>query len=386
MNKEEMIANLEEQRASGGGVGGFGNLAYFAIGNPVTDSLVVNAYAKTNATAFQFATRTGFGYGNHTVMGGNFLYNFLYNRKFTEETLGVRNWSSKIIRPFEKIPFLNKSDTLKNFSFNFISSKELEGAGKVVSDFSEKTGLDKTSEIIRTGFGFGKNYDEFFGILKEMGYEYGSQKIESFTKYGVRKTEVIKNSKVIWGSKEFSDNFYNMVLKDASDETVTKLVKAFKKFSQFDDFVDGVTDVGSEVFKKKFASAAAKKFATLTTFEKILSSPLVRIATGAAIALPSSVAIPLTIATTAVGIVASAGQENAVNNFLNSRLYNTNQFDNYTSEEATASIYSASNIRDANLQALYSSYSKINVANRYLNDLAPISSDYSFELDDAETI
>lgn len=442
MTKEEMITNLEENRASGSGVGNFTNIAYFFFGNPITDSMVVNAYAKTNSSSFLFALQNGGIYNNHTVMGGNFAYNFLYNRKFTGETLGLRNWATKISKPFEKIPILNKSKTLRNFSLNFISTKDLETTGKIVAETAEKTGLDKTSEIVRTGWGFGKNYSGFFGALKDLGYDG-----EAFTGVRNRTTTTVSTTKVNTGNLEINtktnqrvnhrvnrrtgyktkranttDSFkrarnrtktfttnveqhvehivqdakpwnaanlgddLTKVIMNGADDKVLKLADEFVKMGgKLKNYAPGLKRVSNEL-REELIEQSAKFFATRTTFQKIISSPLFRVATGAAIAMPAAVSIPLIIATTAIGVVASAGQANAVNNFLNSHLYNTNQFDNYTSEEATASLYAANNIRDTNLQALYNSYAKINVANRYLNDLSPISSDYSFELEDAEII
>lgn len=438
MTKEEMLANLEVNRNSYENDGGLG-LSYFFISNPVTDSLVVNAYAKTSKTAFEFALNTGVGYGNHTAFGGNFLYNMLYNNKFTGEKLGIRKLNSGVIRPFEKIPMLNKIQPLRNFSLNFVSSNELEGAGKIVSEYAEQTGLNKTSEIVRTGFGFGKNYNEFFSALKETGfnlngfYSQGNQYVgqainrrtvssyiknmnqqeyKNFIKYVdesmIKKVDKVKNSKKALVNNSIVQSFQKFVsenkelaglewnqaslkgevikhINSLDDEGIKKIANSFLKFGGKLEHYDDAAKIVSKEVKEELAEAIGARFARRGIFEKIISNPLVRVVTGAAVALPASATIAIAAVTTGIGIVAQSGQANAINNFLNSNLYNTSQYDNYSSDEANMAMYSASNIRDANLQALYNSYSKINVANRYLNDMDPISSDYSYKLSDAET-
>lgn len=387
MDKETMMTNLQEHQYTGDGSFGLSAM-YFAFGNPITDSMVVNAYAKTNKAAFQMALNTGV-YGNHTVMGGNFLYNTLNNNRFTGKLF--KNAKTGSWQPFAKIKGLNKMDTLRNFSLNFISSGDIDkAAGKGIAEIAEKTGLSKTSEIIRTGWGFGKDYSEFFKTLREMGYDgkrfdAGVPRYSSTVKEGNKVIRNVSYDALEWSAKNLSDDMTETILR-ASDEKVIKLADEFIKLGgKLSNYTVGSKTITKEV-REELIEKAGKFFATRTTFQKIISSPLVRIATGAAIALPASVSLPLMIATTGIGMAASMGQENAINNFINSHLYNTNQYDQYSSAEATSSIYSAAQIRNVNLQALANSYQNINVANRYLNDMDPISSDYSYKLDDTETM
>lgn len=395
MDKETMMTNLQEHQYRGGGSVGLSSM-YFAFGNPITDSMVVNAYAKTNKAAFQMALNTGV-YGNHTVMGGNFLYNTLNNNRFTGKLF--KNAKTGSWQPFAKVKGLNKIESLRNFSLNFISSSDIDKAtGKGVAEIAEKTGLSKTSEIVRTGFGFGKDYSGFFGALKDLGYnaenfDYRivskvSKKIIGNENVGKREVEYVykKAHKAIeWNAKNLSDDLAKVIL-EGSDDKVIKLADEFVRIGgKLSNYTVGSKTISKEV-REELIEKAGKFFASRTTFQKIISNPLVRVATGAAIALPASVSIPLMVATTGIGMAASIGQENAINNFINSHLYNTNQYDQYSSAEATSSIYSAAQIRNINLQALANSYQNINVANRYLNDIDPISSDYSYKLDDTETI
>ena len=427
MDKETMMTNLQGHQYRGDGSVGLSAM-YFAFGNPITDSMVVNAYAKTNKAAFQMALNTGV-YGNHTVMGGNFLYNTLNNNRFTGKLF--KNAKTGSWQPFAKVKGLNKIESLRNFSLNFISSSDInKAAGKGVTEISEKTGLSKTSEIVRTGFGFGKDYSGFFKALKDAGYNadaFDSRTVETVqkvekkikntakrakakrrTKIGKKakisnstnnvniknkgyKTVVEKNVKketidgITWSAQNLSDDILK-VIKEGADDKVLAIADEFVKLGgKLTNYTPGMKTVTKEL-KEELVGGIGKMFATRTTFQKIISSPLVRIATGAAIALPASVSIPLMVATTGIGIAASIGQGNAINNFINSHLYNTNQYDQYSSAEATSSIYSAAQIRNVNLQALANSYQNINVANRYLNDMDPISSDYSYKLDDTETM
>ena len=109
-------------------------------------------------------------------------------------------------------------------------------------------------------------------------------------------------------------------------------------------------------------------------------------ATGAALAIPMSVQIPLMVATTGIGIAASIGQENAINNFVNAHQYNTSDYDNYSSDESLMSSYSSSQIQNFNYSVMSKAYSEINVASRYLNDLDPISIEEKFTSDDVESV
>lgn len=427
MTREEMMTNLQEHQYNGDGSVGLSAM-YFAFGNPITDSMVVNSYAKTNKAAFQMALNTGI-YRNHTVMGGNFLYNTLNNNRFTGKLF--KGLESGSVKPFAKIKGLNKIEVLKNFSLNFISSSDIDkNVNRGVTNIAEKTGLNKTSEIVRTGWGFGKDYSGFFKALKDAGYNadaFDSRTVETVqkvekkikntakraktkrrTKIGKKskisnstnnvniknkgyKTVVEKNVKketidgITWSAQNLSDDILK-VIKEGTDDKVLAIADEFVKLGgKLTNYTPGMKTVTKEL-KEELVGGIGKMFATRTTFQKIISSPLVRIATGAAIALPASVSLPLMVATTGIGMAASIGQENAINNFINSHLYNTNQYDQYSSAEATSSIYSASQIRNVNLQALANSYQNINVANRYLNDMDPISSDYSYKLDDTETM
>lgn len=421
MTKEEMLTNLENNQYVSGGSFGL-NAAYFLLGNPLTDSAVVNAFAKTNSAAFELSLRSGgnVAYNNYTVAGGNFLYNSL--SKF---------------KPFKNL----KTGTIsigKKFNLNFISSKELEtSAGAGVKQVSESTGLNLKSDIVRTGWGVGRNYNEFFSNLSKTGFNIEDLS-QYYNKYGMSKPT---NSYVAKSIKEMSDSDFLKLSKYISKEDMNKfnnirntskkyvdnsIKKSFKKF-MFNEKSVGVTEwnasnlsskilehfnnISTEQTKKiidsfistggkikdysgtvtkeimeEAAESIGKKFAERTTFEKIISSKFMRIATGAAISLPNSIALPLTIGTTALGMAATAGQDNAVNNFINSNLYNTNDYDNYLSDEAISSIVSASNIRDMNLQALYNAYSNVNVAERYLNDMDSISFDNNFTLEDVEVM
>lgn len=424
--REESLQNIQNNQYVSGGTGAM-NLMYFAFGNPITDSMVVNAYAKTNSAAFEMGLKTGI-YNNHTVAGGNFLYNTLNNNRFTGKLF--KNAKTGSFKPFKNFKFLNENGALRNLSFNFLSSADIENTA--VTKIAEKTGLNKTSEIVRTGWGFGRDYKGFFGALKDAGYtgnnfsigtDEARKNISNFIRSmdddvfnrfasaldkiqlknlnrirsGQKKTvndAIIRaldafsktdDSILDFTSKTLSKDVLSSIV-NATDEQVIKLADEFLKIGgNLNSYTRGAT-IATKELREELAEAIGKKIAGRTTFQKIISSPLVRIATGAAVALPASVAIPLAVVTTGIGITASVGQENAVNNFINSHLYNETQYERYSSEESMSSLYSASNIRDVNLQALANAYRDVNVANRYLNDMDSISSDYKYTLDDAETI
>lgn len=431
MTKEEMLLNLEQNQYQSGGTTTM-NAAYFLFGNPLTDSAVVNAFAKTNSAAFEFALKTGSAYGNNTIMGGNFLYNSLYNFNFFGKKLNL-------IRNINSASF----NIGKGFNFNFISSGEFEkDAGKFMTDVADITGLDKGSDIIRSGWGIGRNYNDFIKSLNRTSYDLGDLS-QTYNQYKNFKGNPKSVAKAI---KRFSDADYQDFLKyvgtddlktvgqlriGARPKVKKNIIDAFDKYvseaknigiadwnstnlsnslrqhltkisAESPNEIKKIADAflktgkklnsyqGGKVTKEvieEIAEKAGTMFASRSTFEKIISSPFMRLATGAAISLPASVAIPFTVATTAIGTTASVGQEQAINNFINASLYNINDYDSYVSDESISSIYSASQIRDYNLQILTEAYSKVNTAERYLNDMDDISLDNNkFELEDVEVI
>lgn len=419
MTREESLQNIQNNQYVSGGTGGM-NLMYLAFGNPITDSMVVNAYAKTNSAAFEIGLKTGI-YNNNTVLGGNFLYNALQGNGFTGRLF--KNAKTGSIQPFKKLSFLGENSRLRNFSLNFLASSDIEGT--TVAKVAEETGLDKTSEIVRTGWGFGRDHSGFFNQLKKMGYEpskFGKKNVlatkpvkvfsdgmgegivgdiyedviiqevigKEFVDTGmglVGEVDITRDKLAVkaWNALNLSDDLSKVILSGTDDEVI-KLADEFIKMGGKLTNYSSSAKIATKELREEMIEQAGKYFASRTIFQKIISNPVVRIATGAAIALPAPIAIPLTVLTTGIGITASVGQENAVNNFINSHLYNETQYDRYSSEEAMSSLYSATNIRDVNIQALANAYRDVNVANRYLNDMDSISSDYKYSLDDAETI
>lgn len=449
--KEEMQINLNNNQYVSGGTLPM-NAAYLFIANPITDSMVVNAYAKTNSVSFRYALQQGGYYANHTIAGGNFLSNLLYeNTKF----LKAKDGTERFIRAATG----NKSFSLgKKWNLNFISPATVDVArdaelkqttGKLIDSYSKRTGLNKSSEIIRTGLGFGRNYNDFFSFLKNNGFstapfEEGFNRMARSGKYTPKEiTKIIKTMsaeefeflKTFVGKDDLKqlskiragENFsrlrsgiskgFNNFANNASGpiqwnaENLTKYVKDFiGKFTTTTDdvVVNGINQTKIVQLADEFVKAGGKlknysgvfyeglvddlagaigtKFASRTTFEKIISSPFVRLATGAALALPMSVQIPLMVATTGIGIAASIGQENAINNFVNAHQYNTSDYDNYSSDESLMSSYSSSQIQNFNYSVMSKAYSEINVASRYLNDLDSISIEEKFTSDDVESV
>lgn len=421
MTKEEMQSNLDNNQYSSG-VGFFSgaNLTYFLAANPISDSMVINAYAKTNSYAFKYALEGGGSYANHTIFLGNSIPN------------------SKIFQKIFKDTKNSRIQLGKKWSFNFSDPKNLDKSfnaktGKIMDEAVDTIGFSNKNDFVRTGWGIGRNYDDFFNTLKTNNfdlslfkYKYGEKvayvernvkkivknmsnaEFEEFTtflgKKDIAKLEALRNGKNVginqrvknaflnfskreWNStkltKEFNNFFYETLKKSDGEKVVTKLADDFLKAGGKLKNYSGAYYKGLE---KELAEAVGKKFASRTFFEKILSNSIVRIATGAAIALPASVSLGIAVTTTAVGMAASTGQENAINNFVNAHQYNLNSYDSLTSEESIVSAHSSYQIENYNKQSLYSAYSQINVASRYLNDLDPISVDENFTSDKVEKV
>lgn len=84
--------------------------------------------------------------------------------------------------------------------------------------------------------------------------------------------------------------------------------------------------------------------------------------------------MPVTIATT----TASINQENSIQNFVSSYLYNPKTKEMYNNEATNRSMQIASNIHISNIQDTQSIIIRHNTAERYLNDLDPINIDNDY--------
>ena len=369
ITKEQVLQNIENNQHVGD-ASPWVSAGYFMTGSGLLDSFVTNAVAKETSFAFENAIKTGI-YNNHSILGGNFLYNTLYKSKVARGPLGFINTPNS--RTW-KIPFVDK------FKFNFMSKfniRDTDKFGQKMAEYGTAHNLTPGTEMVRTGFGIGKNYDDFFKLLRE-------QLFTDTTKLKFATNGLKANN---WNSKNLS-NAINKAIKNK-----ISILKKNNDPNLLDSFYTslrkGFQNIGVELPEgkltqkviKEASDKAADLFTTKTFSEKIFSSKFMRMASGVGV----TINIPALMVTGA-SITASIGQSNAINNFISSHLYNTKESEGLMSMESIDSINSSYRIQETNLKNLSLAYSDINTARRYMNDLDPISLDLdSYHLDNYDT-
>lgn len=415
ITKEQVLQNIENNQHVGD-ASPWISAGYFMTGNGMLDSIVVNATAKETSFAFETALKTGI-YKNHSIMGGNFLYNTFYNSTFAN-LLTKR----KIIRSnsfSKRMPF--------GLSFNFLSNNGIKAPKKLVDDGIVKTLAERmehygslhnatpTSEIVRTGFGIGKDYSKVFNNLRDIIGSNLNDAIKTSKAYngwsGKNLSKLIYNNLFNTSTSKFGDDqisyliehsniedMYNFFNNKSGRDVAEKIVnavydfkttgKAFDK-SLVDDYIRNLID-NDKIYKLqsiaddlgikintsslKGVKEATEKigafFTNKTSAEALLSAAPIKAMVG--VASPLNL---IAMGITASSVVASIGQSNAINNFISSHLYSTKESEDLTSTESIDTIYSASRIEEANLRSLSLAYSDVNTARRYMNDLDSISVD-----------
>ena len=422
ITKEQILQNIENNQHVGD-ASPWISAGYFMTGNGLLDSIVVNSAAKETSFAFEAALKTGI-YKNYSIMGGNFLYNSLYN-----STVANLLSKSKVI----KSNSFSKKITSR-LRFNFLSNNGIKVPERLTRDNVVKTleermayygGLHNatpTSELVRTGFGIGKDYSGVFNNLRKIIGDNLNDAVKTAKNYNGWSSKNL--SKLIYsnlfdvnGSKFGDDeasyfikhadltDMYNFFDNRSGKNVAEKIVNAVNDFrttgkaldkNLIDDYLRSLIkdekisslqsiadDLGIKVNLQtlKGVKEATEKigtfFTTKNVSERILSSTAMKSMVGVANPL-NLVALGIT----AGSIVASFGQSNAINNFISSHLYNTKESEILMSSESIDSINSSSRIQETNLKNLSLAYSDVNTARRYMNDLDPISLDLdSYHLD-----
>lgn len=137
-------------------------------------------------------------------------------------------------------------------------------------------------------------------------------------------------------------------------------------FMATETFMDGVKDLGDDI---------GRIFASKTAFQKLMGNGVTKVLTGIQSGIAATAwQLPLMIATG----VASTNQENSIQNFVASYLYNPKLKEMYQSAGVERSMQISQNIHMSNLQDTQSIIIKHNTAERYLNDLDPIGVDLDY--------
>ena len=413
IDKNAMLENIERKRYENDHTG-YISIGYALFGSGLADSAVANAVAKETSFAFEYALKNGV-YANHSIFGGNFLYNSLYNSFVSKKLFNSLNTAKSFSH---SLPF--------GLSFNFMSNHMVDDGAELatrIKQFDPK--ISPTSEVLRTGIGIGKNRKETLNFLKEIipDGKIDESLMKNWNKYDLKsflEKQIYKNTfdkinpksalrtVVELDDKAFGE-FMNFIVSETGviDDSVLSLhnvrlamrsgkyydpVAAGKLENKFkDELTDfllnhkmsgGVSDAIAKLFKKydiktsgkitkhavsELSEKIAGEFAEKTLAQKVLSTKFVKTAVGF-----RSGVNPVTATITTASIIASFGQDNAINNFINKSLYNTSLNDGLISDEAKMAAYSSHSISDFNLRNLSLALGEINTANNYMNDYDPM--------------
>ena len=111
-------------------------------------------------------------------------------------------------------------------------------------------------------------------------------------------------------------------------------------------------------------------FASKTGFQSFMGNDFTRLITGIQSGITGFLwQLPAMVVST----VASINQENSIQNFISSYLYNPNYSEMYQNSGVDKSMQVAGNIHVSNLQDTQNIVIKHNTAERYLNDLDPMN-------------
>lgn len=354
IDKNAMLENIERNRHEDDHTG-YISIGYALFGSGLADSAVANAVAKETSFAFEYALKNGV-YANHSIFGGNFLYNSLYNSFVSKKLFNSLNTAKSFSH---SLPF--------GLSFNFMSNHMVDDGTELatrIKQFDPK--ISPTSEVLRTGIGIGKNRKETLNFLKEIipDGKIDESLMKNWNKYDLKSflekqiyTKYFSGPKV----KQVAE-LSELVADGTIDNTVVK--KFIKLFKRYDIKTSGeITRHAVSELSEKIAGEFAEK----TLAQKVLSTKFVKTAVGF-----RSGVNPVTATITTASIIASFGQDNAINNFINKSLYNTSLNDGLISDEAKMAAYSSHSISDFNLRNLSLALGEINTANNYMNDYDPM--------------
>lgn len=226
--------------------------------------------------------------------------------------------------------------------------------------------------------------DDLFTIA-ETTTKNGKKRVVNLTNSAIQESKILQdaidledsihkisnwNSNISKAYKEHSKKYLNnKYIKKISSEYGVGYTEAKKIATAIakEEFIDGgtflnhVASLGDEV---------GRIFASKTAFQKFMGNGVTKVLTGIQSGISATAwQLPLMIATA----VASTNQENSIQNFVASYLYNPKMKELYQSSGVNRSMQISQNIHYSNLQDTQNIIIKHNTAERYLNDLDPIN-------------
>lgn len=257
----------------------------------------------------------------------------------------MKEEEQKIIREYKqyKKNFMNSNWDSKNLSddfYDFFTSNYK----KVVNNGFDATNADDVKK-------FNSFMDDFVKLQT------------NFSKFGKSKSQIDKAIRAY-------------VKSSRGKETAISLMKKGLTYNQAKEQIAmNFVKEHFEAFAKNFSDEVGFHFASKTGFQKLMGNNATRFLTGVQAGMSSFLwQLPLMVVST----TASINQENAIQNFVSSYLYNPKIKEMYNNEATNRSMQISQNIHYSNLQDTQNIIIKHNTAERYLNDLDPINIDLDY--------
>lgn len=205
--------------------------------------------------------------------------------------------------------------------------------------------------------------DDFFKLEKSFN-KFGKRTTSEFHKAYAAKIKELNKKLSVKNIKEYAAKHggkysqAKLALEKEVKETLGEFIK--------DNIDDAFRNLGDDV---------GRHFASKTGFQKLMGNNATRFLTGVQAGMSSFLwQLPLMVVST----TASINQENAIQNFVSSYLYNPKIKEMYNNEATNRSMQISQNIHYSNLQDTQNIIIKHNTAERYLNDLDPINIDLDY--------
>jgi hypothetical protein len=382
----------------------FKNVLRMGIVNPLIDSTVVNASEKGTGVTFKGALKTGV-YNNYTMMGGNFIFGSSIVDKVPYVGNKFEAWKNQD---------LGKSYAARNkkWTINFLSERGQKKMG-VTDRYLKRAGIGNADHVIETGFGFSRNYRPFFETLEEQGLGKQAKPVRvkqvasAVTPTNVASiadeavvttTEVAKKAEIdgktvkrLYDKLEIPEtkNTVNSILKskDAGkikDLFVEHLSKRNGKNAS--EIAGTLKQIGikvpiedvARVTRQEIddmAGAITKKFFVKSTYEKVMSSPFMQLATGNLVS--GKLSFGVNAITSVISGMATSHTEAAVQNVANSYAYSYVKGGDVYSEQGLSTTQKHASYSQMNDRDLAYVLSRQNIAKDHRRDINPIEIDES---------
>lgn len=199
--------------------------------------------------------------------------------------------------------------------------------------------------------------DDFFNLEKTFN-KFGKRTTSEFNKiYSLKSKELAKKLKMSNIKKYAKQN--NITISEAMSTLKKDVMNELSSFVK-DNIDDAFRNLGDDV---------GVHFAKRTVFQKFIGNKGMQFLSGVKAGTASFLwQLPAMV----VSATASINQDNAVQNFVSSYLYNPKTKEMYNSSAVNKSMQISQNIHYSNLQDSQNIIIKHNTAERYLNDLDPI--------------